>query len=96
MQTTLLTLVTKTFCKLCLLLICNFKINSIIVCTITISRGLERDKRIDRNVINKTQTGNEVIVAVIQFFFNTAAGSHEVEMKEQNVQTEESVEKQGM
>ena len=28
-------------------------------------------------------------------FLNTAAGSHEVEMKEQNVQTEESV-KQGM
>ena len=27
---------------------------------------------------------------------NIAAGSHEVEMKEQNVQTEDSVEKQGM
>ena len=70
MQTTLLTPVTKTFCKLFLLLICNFKINSIIVCTITVSRGLERNKHIDRNVITKTQTENEleVIVAVIQFF----------------------------
>ena len=70
MQTTLLTLVTKTFCKLLLLLICNFKINSIIVCTITVSRGLERNKHIDRNVITTTQTANEleVIVAVIQFF----------------------------
>ena len=68
MQTALLTLVTKTFCKLCLLLICNFKINSIIICTITVSRGLEKDKHIDRNVITKTQTGNEVIVAVIHLF----------------------------
>ena len=32
----------------------------------------------------------------VLFFFNFAADSHEVEMKEQNIHTENSVEKQGM
>ena len=71
------------------------------VCTITVSRGLEWEKcfQFDRNTIVKTYSGNEPEVLVAEmhfFFFNFAAGSHEVAMKEQNVQMEDSVEKQGM
>ena len=32
----------------------DFKIDSIIVCTITVSRGLEWEKSFDRNIIAKT------------------------------------------
>ena len=65
---------------------------------ITVSRGLEWEKcfQFGRNTIVKIDSRNdpEVLVAEMHFL-NFAAGSHEVEMKELNVQTENSVEKQG-